>query len=98
MAAQESSAPAPIPLPNFPASDAEAQERFQKTRSEDPFPEIPSALLNSADLLEYIARLAWRTVVLGAPADGLAKYVAEHHYQRKHGPKATYGQRVSGSD
>lgn len=55
MAAQESSAPAPIPLPNFPASDAEAQERFQKTRSEDPFPEIPSALLNSADLLEYIA-------------------------------------------
>ena len=55
MAAKDSSASAPIPLPNFPASDAEARERFQKTRSEDPFPEIPSALLNSADLLEYIA-------------------------------------------
>jgi L-ribulose-5-phosphate 4-epimerase len=46
-----------------------------------------------ADLLEFIARLAWRTVVLGAPAGGLALHVANHHYQRKHGPKATYGQR-----
>jgi L-ribulose-5-phosphate 4-epimerase len=52
-----------------------------------------AAAVEHADLLEYIARLAWRTVVLGAPADGLAKYVAQHHYQRKHGPKATYGQR-----
>ena len=52
-----------------------------------------AAAVEHADLLEYIARLAWRTVVLGAPADGLAKYVAEHHYQRKHGSKATYGQK-----
>jgi L-ribulose-5-phosphate 4-epimerase len=53
----------------------------------------PAAAVEHADLLEYIARLAYRTVTLGAPADGLAKYVAEHHYQRKHGPKATYGQK-----
>jgi L-ribulose-5-phosphate 4-epimerase len=53
-----------------------------------------AAAVEHADLLEYIARLAWRTVVLGAPAAGLAKYVGEHHYQRKHGPKATYGQRI----
>lgn len=46
-----------------------------------------------ADVLEYIARLAFRAVVLGAPAPGLPKYVGEHHYLRKHGPKATYGQR-----
>jgi L-ribulose-5-phosphate 4-epimerase len=52
-----------------------------------------AAAVEHADLLEYIARLAWRTVVLGPPAEGLALYVAEHHYQRKHGPKATYGQR-----
>jgi len=52
-----------------------------------------AAAVEHADLLEYIARLAWRTVVLGAPAEGLAHYVAEHHYQRKHGPRATYGQR-----
>jgi len=49
-----------------------------------------AAAVEHADLLEYIARLAWRTVVLGAPAAGLATYVAEHHYQRKHGPRATY--------
>jgi L-ribulose-5-phosphate 4-epimerase len=53
-----------------------------------------AAAVEHADLLEYIARLAWRTVVLGAPEAGLAKYVGEHHYQRKHGPKATYGQRL----
>jgi L-ribulose-5-phosphate 4-epimerase len=52
-----------------------------------------AAAVEHADLLEYIARLAWRTVILGAPAAGLAQYVAHHHYQRKHGPKATYGQK-----
>lgn len=52
-----------------------------------------AAAVEHADLLEYIARLAYRTIVLGAPDDGLAHYIAEHHYQRKHGPKATYGQR-----
>jgi L-ribulose-5-phosphate 4-epimerase len=55
-----------------------------------------AAAVEHADLLEYIARLAYRTVTLGAPADGLAKYVAEHHYQRKHGPRATYGQKDRG--
>jgi len=53
----------------------------------------PAAAVEHADLLEFIARLAWRTVALGAPAAGLALHVAEHHYQRKHGPKATYGQK-----
>jgi len=52
----------------------------------------PAAAVEHADLLEYIARLAYRTVVLGAPEGGLAAYVGNHHYQRKHGPKATYGQ------
>ena len=46
-----------------------------------------------ADLLEYIARLAFRSTLLGAPESGIPAYVSEHHYQRKHGPKATYGQR-----
>jgi len=52
-----------------------------------------AAAVEHADLLEYIARLAWRTVAIDPPTDGLAHYVAEHHYQRKHGPKATYGQK-----
>ena len=55
-----------------------------------------AAAVEHADLLEYIARLAYRTVTLGAPDAGLASHVAEHHYQRKHGPKATYGQKPSG--
>ncbi len=42
-------------LPQFPAHDADAESRFQATRSRDPFPEIPSALLNVADLLDYVA-------------------------------------------
>lgn len=46
-----------------------------------------------ADVLEYIARLAFRSTLLGAPESGIPAYVSEHHYLRKHGPKATYGQR-----
>jgi L-ribulose-5-phosphate 4-epimerase len=52
----------------------------------------PTAAVEHADLLEYIAKLAWRTVALGAAECRLAEYVGEHHYMRKHGPKATYGQ------
>lgn len=46
-----------------------------------------------ADCLEYIARLAFRSTLLGAPESGIPVYVSEHHYLRKHGPKATYGQK-----
>ena len=52
-----------------------------------------------ADVLEYIARLAFRTVLIRfgqSPFDAsdfaIPAYVSEHHYLRKHGPKATYGQ------
>src|SRR5580692_9170283 len=50
-----------------------------------------SAAVEHADVLEYIARLAFRSVLLGAPEAGLPVHVGEHHYQRKHGPRATYG-------
>jgi L-ribulose-5-phosphate 4-epimerase len=50
------------------------------------------AAVEHADVLEYIARLAFRSVLLGAPESGIPPYVSGHHYQRKHGPKATYGQ------
>lgn len=46
-----------------------------------------------ADVLEYIARLAFRSILLEASEAGIPAYVSEHHYLRKHGPKATYGQR-----
>jgi L-ribulose-5-phosphate 4-epimerase len=46
-----------------------------------------------ADVLEYIARLAFKTVLLNQSVASIPKHVSEHHYKRKHGPKATYGQR-----
>jgi deoxycytidine triphosphate deaminase len=42
-------------LPAFAASDDEAQQRFDMYRSVDPFPGIDAALLNGADLVDYIA-------------------------------------------
>ena len=53
----------------------------------------PAAAVEHADVLEYIARLAFRSTLLGASEAGIPPYVSEHHYLRKHGPKATYGQR-----
>jgi len=53
----------------------------------------PAEAVEHADVLEYIARLAFRSVLLGAPEAGIPAHVSEHHYQRKHGAKATYGQR-----
>jgi L-ribulose-5-phosphate 4-epimerase len=60
----------------------------------------PMEAVEHADVLEYIARLAYRTSQIhsaGGPGGlsecGLPVYVSEHHYQRKHGPKATYGQK-----
>ena len=52
----------------------------------------PAEAVEHADVLEYIARLAFRSVLLGAPEAGIPVHVSEHHYLRKHGPKATYGQ------
>ena len=59
----------------------------------------PAHAVEIADVLEYIARLAFRTVLLRSGADltlpsdfAIPLYVSEHHYHRKHGPKATYGQ------
>jgi L-ribulose-5-phosphate 4-epimerase len=45
-----------------------------------------------SDVLEYIARLAFRSALLGAPAAGIPSYVCDHHHSRKHGPNASYGQ------
>lgn len=53
----------------------------------------PAEAVEHADVLEYIARLAFQTVTLNDAACPIPIHVSEHHYQRKHGPKATYGQR-----
>ena len=53
----------------------------------------PADAVEHADVLEYIARLAFRTVTLNPAAGPIPIHVSEHHYHRKHGPRATYGQR-----
>jgi L-ribulose-5-phosphate 4-epimerase len=53
----------------------------------------PEEAVEHADVLEYIARLAFRTVLLDASVESIPSHVSEHHYMRKHGPRATYGQR-----
>lgn len=52
----------------------------------------PMDAVEHADVLEYIARLAFRSVLLAEAEVGLPQYVREYHYLRKHGPEATYGQ------
>lgn len=42
----------------FAESDEEANDRYLAHKSVDPFPEIPSALLNSADLSDYANKTA----------------------------------------
>ena len=54
---------------------------------------IAAEAVEHADVLEYIARLAFRSVLLNSAARSVPAHVSEHHYLRKHGPKATYGQR-----
>ncbi len=39
----------------FAKTDAEAAARYNLWKSKDPFPKIPPALLNSADILDYVA-------------------------------------------
>src|SRR5580658_1969309 len=53
----------------------------------------PAEAVEHADVLEYIARLAFRTVQLTDSAAEIPAHVSRHHYLRKHGPSATYGQR-----
>jgi L-ribulose-5-phosphate 4-epimerase len=58
----------------------------------------PAEAVEHADVLEYVARLAFRTVLLREQTTPMSAceipvYVSEHHYQRKHGPRATYGQK-----
>lgn len=43
-------------LNDFAQTDEEAQKRFGEHRSKDPFPEIRPALLNSADICDYVAK------------------------------------------
>ena len=47
---------------------------------------------HNAVVLEAVARMAFRTVVLRADAAEVSKALLDRHYLRKHGAAATYGQ------
>jgi len=47
----------------------------------------------TAVILEEIAELSWRTIVLDSACAGLDQFVLDKHYHRKHGPGAYYGQK-----
>jgi L-ribulose-5-phosphate 4-epimerase len=47
---------------------------------------------HNAVILEYVARMAYRTLTLKADADGVSQALLDRHYFRKHGPGASYGQ------
>ena len=42
-------------------------------------------------VLERVAEMDLKTLLLN-PESSMAQYVLDKHYQRKHGPKAYYGQ------
>jgi L-ribulose-5-phosphate 4-epimerase len=48
---------------------------------------------HNAVVLEYVARLAFRTVAIKSEAATVSSRLLRKHYERKHGPKATYGQK-----
>jgi L-ribulose-5-phosphate 4-epimerase len=52
-----------------------------------------AAAAYNAVVLEYVAKLAFRTVLIEREAAKVSSRLLRKHYERKHGPKATYGQR-----
>jgi L-ribulose-5-phosphate 4-epimerase len=48
---------------------------------------------HNAVVLEAVARMAYRTLTLKSEADVVTQALLDRHYFRKHGAKATYGQR-----
>jgi L-ribulose-5-phosphate 4-epimerase len=48
---------------------------------------------HNAVVLEYIARMAYRSRLINPAVDEVSTALLRKHYERKHGPKATYGQR-----
>jgi len=48
---------------------------------------------HNAVVLEYVARMAFRCRLINPQAAQVSAALLRKHYERKHGPKATYGQR-----
>ncbi len=55
----------------------------------------PADAVNNSLILERIAQMALGSLQLRPAITPLPEYIQEKHYQRKHGPKAYYGQNKS---
>lgn len=53
----------------------------------------PAKAVYNAAVLEEVARMAWMTEQIEPRAKRLPKAVIDKHFERKHGPKAYYGQK-----
>jgi L-ribulose-5-phosphate 4-epimerase len=49
--------------------------------------------VHHAEVLEFVARLASETLRINARTPVMQRQLLDKHFLRKHGPKATYGQR-----
>lgn len=52
----------------------------------------PHDAAHNAVVLEAVARMAYRTLLLKSEAGGVSQALLDRHYFRKHGSRATYGQ------
>jgi L-ribulose-5-phosphate 4-epimerase len=55
--------------------------------------ETPAKAAQNAVLLEEVAVIAYHTMTLNPAAGPVSEALRDKHFLRKHGPKATYGQR-----
>jgi L-ribulose-5-phosphate 4-epimerase len=53
----------------------------------------PDDAAHNAVVLEAVARMAYTTVTLKPDSTGVSQSLLDRHYYRKHGAKATYGQK-----
>lgn len=53
----------------------------------------PAEAAHNADILEQVAAMAWRTVLLDPAAPEISHALRDKHFLRKHGPGAYYGQK-----
>jgi deoxycytidine triphosphate deaminase len=89
-------------LPTFAATEQEAEALFARTRHDDPFPDIASALLNTSDLLEYIAATGMvhpfsldrnRPTEMLKPASCAMRLLGEVHYWK--GPDVGHAEAIN---
>jgi L-ribulose-5-phosphate 4-epimerase len=58
----------------------------------------PHEAAHNAVVLEAVARMAYRTLMLDAKAGPVSQALLDRHYLRKHGAAATYGQHTEGEN